>query len=129
MKRRRVIRTAFMLLSLSVALWRLPTMIESIVGKTGGADSEEARALASLNAAAGPSRAVSRGPTVFAAGGAELSDEERNAMLRRARALAPAPLEPADRATRSSPDRARMKDTADQAQREIRRLLEQKPPR
>lgn len=99
MKRRRPIRTAVLLIGLCLTLWRLPSTIESFAATMGSGGTPTQSLLAALNSAAGGSSAQSaeaqtkKDPAVFAAGGRELSEEERERMLKRARAMAPLPLD------------------------------------
>lgn len=87
-------------MGLCVTLWRLPTTIETFAASMGAGDSPTQSLFAALNSAAGGSSATQsakaeakKDPTLIAAGGRELSDEERERMLKRARAMAPLPLD------------------------------------
>ena len=99
MKRRRPIRTAVLLLGLCLTLWRLPTTIETFAASMGAGGTPTQSLMAALNSAAGGSslqQAEAETPTkpgIIAAGGRELSDEERERMMRQARAMAPLPLD------------------------------------
>ena len=120
-----------MLLSLCVAMWRLPATIDTFAGTLGGGASTDESVRAALNAAAGrnPSATGPSSQRVFAAGGRELTDDERAALLKQARALSPAPL--ITQADPSADSGAPLgEDTTDKVNREIDRLLaEHEPPR
>lgn len=120
-----------MLISLCVAMWRLPTVIETFAGTLGQGGTTDASVRAALNAATGraPS-AETDGPSgqdrVFAAGGRDLTDEERRRLLNQARAAAP--LKP-DGPSPTAAGKAG-EDTSDRVRRELERILsERKPPR
>lgn len=99
MKRRRPIRTAVLLIGLCLTLWRLPSTIETFAATMGAGGSPTQSLMAALSSAAGAGGVTTaeaqqkKEPSVFAAGGRELSDEEREQLLRRARAMAPLPLD------------------------------------
>ncbi len=118
------------LLALSLALWRLPSMLEGLLGARDGGGDPLASALDSaMQRVATPAEAAS-GVRVFGAGGKELTDAERQAMLRRARASAPAPLEQRGPASNAGDPSASDEDAAARLQREIDRIVSKnKPPR
>ncbi len=119
-----------MLLALSLTLWRLPSMLDGLLGARdgGGGDPLAAALDSAMHHVAAPAETAS-GVRVFGAGGKELTDAERQAMLRRARASAPAPLEQRRSASDSGGPSETGEDAAARLQREIDRIVSKnKPP-
>lgn len=86
-----------MLLSLSVALWRLPSIFESIAASLSGASSPTESMFSAMSAAAGIGASSEGGadanPTITAASGKELTPDEHERLMRQARAMSPMPLD------------------------------------
>lgn len=105
-----------MLISLSITMWRLPTIIDTFAEKLSGGGDPTESILSAMGAAVGvkgeEATSTNAEPTIIAARGRELSPRERTRLLRQARRLAPLPLDgkrakpsepPADQPTAKPP--------------------------
>ena len=128
MKRRRLGRTAFLLLGLCLTLWRLPATIEAFAGTLGSGGTAKDSIMSAMGVATGLGNGTGDGakspsattkPKVISAGGKALSDAESERLMRQARAMAPLPLDGAKGNSKpGSPE-----DAAEEIQRQIDEAL------